>query len=260
MSPLADAAVWDVVASDAASDTPAVDTSPDDDAWVDELPAGPADLAEATRIEDHCLLEDLDFMSAPLFRIVGAPRERVALRVVLPGARLMVPARRTVGVAGGSLALGSREVAGFRCVYVADPGGALHAGFVPVHRTERVADPPPSSPSALVGDWFEGACGTANCGRDCPADHVRIRSVAGQQLQLTGEATWRCGLHLGSYDGSVVVRDGRGVALDPEMGCEIHFVERGPFLMFRDNERCGGANVRFVGIYVRSPRPLRFTR
>jgi hypothetical protein len=252
--------VWDVVASDAASDTPAIDALPDDDAWVDGLPARPEDLAEATRIEDHCLLEDLDFMRAPLFRIVGAPSERVPLRVVLPGARRMVPARRTVVVAGASLALGSRAVAGFRCVYVVDSRGALQAGFVPVSRTERVADPPPSSPGALVGDWFEGACGTANCGSDCPADHVRIGSVAGQPLRLTGEATWRCGLHLGSYDGSVVVRNGRGVALDPEMGCEIHFVERGPFLMFSDNERCGGANVRFVGIYVRSPRPLRFTR
>jgi len=36
-----------------------------------------------------------------------------------------------------------------------------------------------------------------------------------------------------------------------DAACAVTLERRGPYLLVNDNARCGGNNVRFVGIYIR---------
>lgn len=51
-----------------------------------------------------------------------------------------------------------------------------------------------------------------------------------------------------SIDPANTIRDG---------GCAVMLERRGPYLLANDNARCGGNNVRFVGIYIRRRRAER---
>ena len=102
------------------------------------------------------------------------------------------------------------------------------------------ADTTPRS-AAWVGRWT------------VPAGTATIRPGSGDTLRIEGHAWWLGGRGV-SHSGSIR-------ALAVPSGNRVHFVEEtcildlalvGKYIVAGDNERCGGMNVRFWGIWRRS--------
>ena len=69
-------------------------------------------------------------------------------------------------------------------------------------------------------------------------------------LKVEGEAYWK-GLNDNVHEGSVGASgkpEGNVLVLD-EGDCKVTLKLVGPYIIATDNERCGGANVRFNGVY-----------
>ena len=106
-------------------------------------------------------------------------------------------------------------------------------------RTVRTDTAP--RPAAWVGRWT------------LPAGTAIIRRASGDTLRIEGHAWW-LGLPGVSHSGSIK-------ALAVPSGNRVHFVETactldlalvGKYIVADDNQGCGGANVRFWGIWKRS--------
>ena len=158
----------------------------------------------------------------------------------------------------GDAVLTSRSAGGFTCAGFTSAKGVLTTGWLP---TGALAALPETAvaPADLVGHWI---------GQD--AD-LTIAPGAGDALAVKGEASWgrsdarRGGegpFHIGAVAGTA--RPENGVlaftmgedktlpyaAGDPD-DCRIRLWRRGPYLVVRDNNACGGANVSFTGLYAR---------
>lgn len=144
--------------------------------------------------------------------------------------------------AGVSVAV-SKKLGDFYCVF--DPRdqsagwvSGKNISFVP---SKEIKD------SDWVGTWSDGS------------NKIEVRQ-AGDGLEVEGYAQW-FGLTL--ENGEQVVHDGAlGFTAKPEKNklvlrvtdeydCAAELIHLGRFLVVRDNSYCGGANVRFNGVYQR---------
>lgn len=84
----------------------------------------------------------------------------------------------------------------------------------------------------------------------------------GKEFSLTGAALWGHGdsVHTGEFEAVAAPVDGVisfTVGADKtlpfkdgdEYDCRVSMVRRGPYLLVRDNNQCGGVNVTFTGFY-----------
>ena len=85
--------------------------------------------------------------------------------------------------------------------------------------------------------------------------------ITGQRaaLAITGEAFWPgpdpvegVPVHSGNIEGKLTLRGNQAQYKGDE--CKIGFTLLGDVLVAGDNERCGGANVRFNGVYRHQSR------
>lgn len=106
-----------------------------------------------------------------------------------------------------------------------------------------------------------------------PEQDVTIAPGDGDTLTVKGEATWgdnpgrrrTGGVHTGELAGVMRLdrnilaftmgEDGRTrpYAGGDEFTCRVRMMRRGPYLLVRDNNACGGVNVTFSGFYRRTP-------
>ncbi|WP_131194899.1 hypothetical protein [Lichenihabitans psoromatis] len=115
------------------------------------------------------------------------------------------------------------------------------------------------SPTDWAGHWV------------APEQTITIANGSSGALIVTGDATWgdtpdrrRLGsVHTGELAGTM--RADKGVlafamgdenhtlpfGAGDEFTCSARMVQRGPYLVVRDNKACGGANVSFSGFYRR---------
>jgi hypothetical protein len=127
------------------------------------------------------------------------------------------------------------------CAYLQQRGGA-GPGWVKTRDIRILPADPVPEPSAWAGTWANSR------------DRIRIAASNGK-LHLTGEAEWHGAggvVHTGDFEGDA----------SPH-GNHLHYVEAGPdsctidltlighYLVANDNERCGGMNVRFWGVWKR---------
>lgn len=84
-----------------------------------------------------------------------------------------------------------------------------------------------------------------------------VRQAAAWEVK--GDAYWGSGAstHFGELEGELKIQ-GRRAHVGPAMQnedyeCAADMVRIGEFLIVHDNERCGGVNVRFDGVYTRAP-------
>jgi hypothetical protein len=136
---------------------------------------------------------------------------------------------------------------------VATIGWLSTAALVPLPEAEQV-------PADWVGRWT------------APEQDIAITPGRDGALAVKGDATWgmgdperrrRGGIHTGEVEGEA--RPEQGVlafAVGPDDGtlpydtkaefiCRIGMWRRGPYLLARDNNGCGGVNVSFSGFYRR---------
>lgn len=130
-------------------------------------------------------------------------------------------------------------------VYHVD-GAWTCAGFQSGHRWVRSAElrsvPPDTTPrpAAWVGRWM------------LPAGAATIWRGSGDTLRIEGRAWWlgaRGASHSGSIRALAVLSRNRVHFLDNM--CELDLALVGEYVVAGDNERCGGMNVRFWGIWRR---------
>jgi hypothetical protein len=102
------------------------------------------------------------------------------------------------------------------------------------------------SPDAWFGNWANGQ------------DRIRIRaSTVPGKLHLEGDATWHGNggvIHTGNFAGETAP-DGNHlhfVEADAD-SCTVDLTLIGKYIVANDNDRCGGANVRFWGVWKRAP-------
>ncbi len=88
-------------------------------------------------------------------------------------------------------------------------------------------------------------------------DRVRIRmSKQPGKLALDGSAEWHGGgdnVHTGEFSGEVTPKGNHlNYAEGDAEACTIELTLFGKYILANDNDRCGGMNVRFWGVWTRS--------
>ncbi len=137
--------------------------------------------------------------------------------------------------------------------------GAQTIGWLPAEAVVALPDAE-QRPSDWAGDWI------------APEQELVITEAAAGALAVKGDATWGMGdpqrrLNGGIHTGEVAgtTRPVNGVlafsmgadnSTQPyeagdEFSCRIRMLRRGPYLVARDNNGCGGVNVSFSGFYRR---------
>jgi hypothetical protein len=192
---------------------------------------------------ESCVTYDPAYQAAPLMRVRGGAGDRVRMqdRAEACPATGACPWRRQGYVVGGDVVFASAPVNEFRCVYVGASTGEILAGFLPAERLEPQGEAGPVTPEFLKGTW-----------RADEYSRIVFRQEGARAL-ASGSATYGEGAstNMGEFDGEVALSGAR-FSYREEDGCEVTGLRRGPYLVVRDNNQCGGLNVTFNGIYVRT--------
>lgn len=132
---------------------------------------------------------------------------------------------------------------GFVCAYY-PPSDA--AGWIRLDRIEFVAAEQAPEPQDWTGHWH---------GR---GDNVLTITREGRaRLRIEGLAFWPArqppegySVHVGELAGRLDHLGARARYDDSNL-CQVNFTLLGDYLLVGDNNRCGGANVSFTGVYTR---------
>jgi len=144
----------------------------------------------------------------------------------------------------GDMAVLARSEHDWTCAYLVGSKGSAQ-GWVPAGVLRPIeADPNPPL-TAWLGTWVQ--------------DENRIRiepSRTPGKLSLDGEAYWHGGrdnVHEGAIAGDVTPRGNRAHYEEGSAeACNIDLALIGNYLLANDNNKCGGMNVRFWGVWRRS--------
>ena len=205
---------------------------------------------EAPAIEDACLAYDDRFSEAPLFRIAAKSKQEKAYffsrKVPCAQDESRCPSRMKSYLVDGDVVFGGQEDKNFRCVYYGTAKGKILAGFVSTDQLVLFAEDQELAQNFLVGTWtYDGN------------PKIVITAAGKGKVRAEGEAWWPGPrippFHEGSFSAvaapagkEITFREGEG-----EYDCKVDLLRRGPYLVARDNEHCGGANVRFSGILMK---------
>ena len=132
---------------------------------------------------------------------------------------------------------------GWTCGYLSQAKGA-GPGWVRSNDIRPVnfnAAPPLD---ALLGTWANGD------------DRIRIQtSKPPGKLELKGEAVWhgrtKDAIHTGDFAGEAAPVGNHLHFVESDADCTIDLTLIGKYLVANDNNRCGGENVRFWGVWKR---------
>jgi hypothetical protein len=136
-----------------------------------------------------------------------------------------------------------RRSADWICGYVENKGGAAPAWVAAAEVNELKPDPNPPV-TAWLGTWINGH------------NSIQIKPTnQDSKLVLTGHATWH-GVkdveHSGDVDGEVTPNGNHIHYSEGPDACTIDLTLLGNYIVADDNNRCGGMNVRFWGIWKRT--------
>ena len=139
-----------------------------------------------------------------------------------------------------------REAGEWTCGYHSGRAGAAPVWVRSADIRSIAPDPAPSL-DAWLGVWNEGS------GRIV----IRRSNLPGK-LALSGNASWHGAgenVHEGSFAGDAAP-NGNHVHFseDGNDSCTVDLTLINGYLVTEDNNRCGGANVRFMGIWRRGAR------
>lgn len=129
------------------------------------------------------------------------------------------------------------------CGYVDDKDGATPA-WISAKEVREVGPDPIPPVTAWLGTWRNGA------------NRIVIKRPGDPyKLTLVGHATWhgRAGVeHSGDVTGDVTPSGDHIHYSEGGESCAIDLTLFGNYMVANDNDRCGGMNVRFWGIWRRS--------
>lgn len=183
-----------------------------------------------------------------LARVIGASRLYLLGDTGGCPARGETACRQRSYVVPGDTLITGRDKDGYRCAFFPNKVGGS-AGWVASTRLQPQPLPPPTL-QAWAGDWRDGD------------DHLVI-GVRGGQLHVAGDAYWPSanptpevrpyGPNMGQVE-ALAAPSGDTVAFQ-DATCTLRAHLLGDYLIVADNSECGGMNVRFNGVYRRTPAP-----
>ena len=137
------------------------------------------------------------------------------------------------------------QVAGdWTCGYISQAKGA-GPGWVRSKEIRPVPFDAAPAPEAWVGTWANGP------------DRIQVQTAkAAGKLELHGEASWQGHgdvVHTGEFTGEAAPNGNHlHFVEDGAESCTVDLTLIGNYLVANDNDRCGGANVRFWGVWTRA--------
>ncbi|SER11645.1 hypothetical protein SAMN05216548_111118 [Faunimonas pinastri] len=168
--------------------------------------------------------------------------------------------RERAFVLPGDVVLAGPTQGAYTCAGYAGAKGFATIGWLPSAALTALPQAQ-QAPQDWAGHWI------------APEQDITVTSDAAGLLAVDGEATWGMGdpwrrknggVHVGVLSGKVRPANG-AIAFSTgandetlpyeagdEFDCRVRMVRRGPYLLARDNNNCGGANVTFSGFYVRA--------
>ena len=178
-----------------------------------------------------------------LAKIVGKPAERVYFHGNgAPTKAYVIPGDTVVVVDNPSQ---------WQCVLYVSPKGKATAGLIPSAKLKPL-EPSTAPPlTTWIGDWAQGE-----------DNQIQIKADKKPgQLNATGSALWygwprqeaikRGAVHTGEFEATAAPA-GNQLSLstgDDAYSCKVELQLMGPYMVAKDNTNCGGANVRFWGVY-----------
>jgi hypothetical protein len=135
------------------------------------------------------------------------------------------------------------------CATFKSPEGVETSGWLPKAALAVLA-PKTISAQAWDGKWRDGV------------EAEIVLKSHGDEVEVSGKASWG-GVHTGELEGNGKPRDRvLAIGYDPDKSsfppsqddavCAARLHLFGRYLAVEDNDMCGGMNVRFSGIYVRT--------
>ncbi|MGA1798872.1 hypothetical protein VH567_08835 [Sphingomonas sp. 4RDLI-65] len=234
-----------------------------------------AGVAQTARAE-LCAFDAFDINSATLARVRGPGRVAFIRGAEMSGCPAAVQrCREKAYVVAGDTVVVRGMKAGLACVDYTDGRGRSHRNWLP--RAAIVAVPPAAGgTSSWVGDWRR------------PETIIRVTpGKTSGRLALVGQSTYgasdpalaaRGAVNVGDIAAEIVPRNDRAAFGMGSVGaknatgikdfggnptafipyaaigaddCGVMVRRLGPYLLVRDNNRCGGLNVSFSGVYRR---------
>jgi hypothetical protein len=133
-----------------------------------------------------------------------------------------------------------REEGDWTCGYLSNRAGSS-PGWVRSGDLRKIESDPSPPLRAWFGTWTYGE------------ERIAIQASRTQgMLALSGKAAWH-GLgdivHYGQFTGEAAPRGSHLHFMDG--GCTVDLTLIGKYVVATDNQMCGGANVRFLGIMIR---------
>lgn len=152
-------------------------------------------------------------------------------------------------VVPGDTVIISRVRKGFACAFYPSSGGGT-AGWLATRQINLTRVDTRPDPARWLGEWSSEGNPT-----------VRFTSTL-NRVHVTGKAYWPGPegthdyhtVHEGEIDGPVEITGHTGHYGEDENLCEVSFTLLGDYLLAGDNANCGGANVRFSGVYRRETK------
>lgn len=199
------------------------------------------------------LLQDIDTpgpITAELVEVAPGPKRYFHAGDEREGCPAPTAACRRKGylVAGDRLVAWKAKGSLTRVTYLAAGSDRPSEGWIESAALRRVPVAPPR-PADWLGGWT---------GWESEIDVTRGTKPG--TLHLGGNATWgahdpervqRGGINTGMFGAEVAAPGGDRIAFadSEEPECRIALRLLGPYLLARDNGRCGGMNVTFSGVY-----------
>jgi len=142
----------------------------------------------------------------------------------------------------GNQVLISRQYGSWVCSWYQPRKGSETVGWLPVESLSVYEHPARPSLEKWVGLW-KYYDQTLNVKRGGKADSLMVK----------GDATWRGlgdNVHVGSVAATARPQGNELILMEED--CRVALKLVGDFLVVSDNSQCGGANVRFNGVYRRN--------
>ena len=203
----------------------------------------------------ECELYDSAYEQAALFKVMAAEREQRVYFYSHPNTCVdskPCTARRKTYLVAGDVVFGGPENGGFRCAYYGSAKGTLIAGFLPVKNLQPISGQDELSAQFLAGNW------QMSLGPKLAPNTIVIKTAGSGKVSATGSAYYQTAetVNEGSFesDSMMVNKGARELVFRDDSGadCQVTVHRKGPYLVVDDNRNCGGMNVTFGGIYVRT--------
>jgi hypothetical protein len=146
-------------------------------------------------------------------------------------------------VVPGDQVVVSKTLGDFGCAWFTPAKGYPTVGWVRMENFRFLEASAEPSVNSWIGEWAFGD-------NSINFTHNKLAGF----LNVTGDAVWKGigdNVHVGELDGRFAP-DGHVLSYsdgDDEFDCKAKMTLLGKFLVVSDNNRCGGANVSFSGVY-----------